>query len=102
MNVQPTPAPAAKRGEYGAQVWLNLGEQGNPENVKFPGLPHEAVIFSGFEENFVVIIPSKRLVVVRLGVTHNDSFKIEELVNGVVDLLPEKVNLAIGQNHLEP
>jgi CubicO group peptidase (beta-lactamase class C family) len=89
-----TPAPAAKKREYGALIWLNLGEEGNPENVQFPGLPHEAIIFSGFEENYVVIIPSKKLVVVRLGVTHNDSFKIEELVMGVVDLLPDANKLA--------
>jgi CubicO group peptidase (beta-lactamase class C family) len=89
-----TPAPAARLREYGAHIWLNLGEEDHPENVKFPGLPHESIIFNGFEENYVVIIPSRKLVVVRLGVTHNDSFKIEDLVNGIVDLLPEANNLA--------
>jgi CubicO group peptidase (beta-lactamase class C family) len=89
-----TPAPSALMREYGAQIWLNLGEKGNEENVKFPGLPHEAIIFSGFEDNFVVIIPSKNLVVVRLGVTHNDRFNIGDLVTGITDLLPGRDNLA--------
>lgn len=83
-----TPAPAAKRREYGAQIWLNLGEKDNPQNVLFPGLPNEAVIFSGFEENFVVIIPTRSLVVVRLGVTHNDNFSMPDLVNGIISGLP--------------
>lgn len=90
-----TPSGAATKREYGAQIWLNLGQEGHPDNVKFRGLPHEAIIFSGFEENFVVIIPSKRLVVVRLGVTHSDSFKMEELVTDIANLLPEANNLAV-------
>ena len=88
-----TPAVAAPRREYGAQIWLNLGEKGNPANAKFPGLPNESLIFSGFEDNFVVIVPSKDLVVVRLGVSHNDSFNIGDLVGGIVRLIPETSNL---------
>lgn len=88
-----TPAPAAPRREYGAQIWLNMGKQDNPNDVKFPGLPNEAIVFSGFEDNFVVIVPSKDLVVVRLGVTHNDAFDIAVLVNGIIDLLPKNDNL---------
>jgi len=89
-----TPVPASVRREYGAHVWLNLGEEGNPENVKHPGLPAEAVLFEGFEENFVVIIPSKELVVVRLGVTHNDNFNLANLVAGIVESLPDDDSLA--------
>ena len=84
-----TPAPAAPKQEYGAQIWLNLGEKGNPPNVEYPGLPHEAIIFDGFEKNFVVIIPSKQLVIVRLGVTHNRNFSLAKLVAGVLELLPD-------------
>lgn len=89
-----TPAPAALRREYGAQVWLNLGEDGNPGNVKFPGLPNEAIIFSGFEDNYVVIIPSRDLVIVRLGVSHHDTFDIGELVTHIMQALPAPNNLA--------
>lgn len=89
-----TPAPAAPRREYGAHIWLNRGEKTNPSNMKFPGLPQQSVIFSGFEDNFVVIVPSYNLVVVRLGVTHNGSSSIADLVNGIIRLLPEANNLA--------
>jgi CubicO group peptidase (beta-lactamase class C family) len=84
-----TPAPAATRREYGAQMWLNLGEEGNPDNCEYPGLPHDAIIFDGFEKNYVVIVPSKQLVVVRLGVTHNRNFSIGNLVGGMLKLLPD-------------
>jgi CubicO group peptidase (beta-lactamase class C family) len=80
-----TPAPAARKREYGAQWWLNAGDPNNPTDAKFPGLPAESIIADGFENQFVVIVPSKKLVVVRLGVTHNKNFKIAKLVNGVIE-----------------
>ena len=84
-----TPAPAALKREYGAQIWLNLGEPGHPENSKYPGLPADAFVFDGFEENSVVVVPSKELVVVRLGVTHNGNFHLDKLVNGIIAALPK-------------
>ncbi len=84
-----TPAPAAKMGEYGAQWWLNAGEKGNPAQRKYPDLPVEAMVADGFEHQHVVIIPSKKLVIVRLGVTHNNNFSLAHLVNGVLGGLPK-------------
>jgi CubicO group peptidase (beta-lactamase class C family) len=34
-----TPAPTAEKGDYGAQIWLNQGPQGNAEARPFPGFP---------------------------------------------------------------
>lgn len=84
-----TPAPPAPKQEYGAQIWLNYGSKNNPEEKEFPGLPNEAFLFEGFERNSVVIIPSKELVVVRLGVTHNKNFNHGNLINGVIAALPQ-------------
>ncbi|HEY3405644.1 MAG TPA: serine hydrolase [Ohtaekwangia sp.] len=84
-----TPAPAALNREYGAQIWLNRGNPNDSSHVEYPGLPNEAIIFDGFEKNFVVIIPSKNLVVARLGVTHNRNFSLADLVNGIVAALPK-------------
>jgi CubicO group peptidase (beta-lactamase class C family) len=92
-----TPAPGAAKREYGAHIWLNLGEKGNPENAKYPGLPREAILFEGFEENIVVILPSRNLVVVRLGVTHRN-FDIAALVTRIVDALPGEDTLAVARN----
>ena len=83
-----TPAPSAKMREYGAQWWLNTGEKGNPQHCKYPGLPAETMVADGFEHQYVAIIPSKKLVIVRLGITHNSNFNLAGLVNGVIRGLP--------------
>lgn len=80
-----TPAPAAKMKEYGAQWWLNAGAADDPVHCKYPGMPAEAVVADGFEGQSVVLIPSKKLVIVRLGVTHNKNFSLARLVSRVVD-----------------
>jgi CubicO group peptidase (beta-lactamase class C family) len=87
VNYTTTPAPAALDRQYGAQVWLNQGNPQDTAKVEYEGLPHEAIIFDGFERNFVVIVPSKKLVVVRLGVTHNKNFSLANLVNGAIEVL---------------
>ena len=47
------------------------------------------LVADGFEHQYVVIIPSRKLVVVRLGVTHNRNFSLVKLVNKVIAALPE-------------
>jgi CubicO group peptidase (beta-lactamase class C family) len=83
------PAPAAPNRKYGAQVWLNLGSTENASDRFVPGVPSDAYLFEGFEKNSVTIIPSQKLVVVRLGVTHNKSFQLSELVTRVMNALPK-------------
>lgn len=47
-------------------------------------------ILMDLKKNFVVIIPSLHLVVVRLGVTHNRNFSLANLVKGICELLPDQ------------
>ena len=82
-----TPAPAATMGEYGAQWWLNAGAKNNPEHRKYPKIPADAYWADGFEEQYVMVVPSEKLVVVRLGVSHN-GFDFEKLVTGIIEALP--------------
>lgn len=84
-----TPTHSAKMGEYGAQWWLNAGGPNHPENRKYPKIPADAYWADGFEEQYVVVIPSEKLVVARLGVSHN-GFDIEKLVTGIIEALPDK------------
>ena len=81
-----TPAPAAAMGRYGAHWWLNAGDPGNPSNRKYPDLPPDAYWADGFEEQYVMVIPSKKLVIVRLGVSHH-GFDIVGLTRGVMEAL---------------
>jgi CubicO group peptidase (beta-lactamase class C family) len=63
-----TPAPAANNGTYGAHFWLS-GEPG-PEQwpTLRPGI--EAFQMNGNAGQFVVLVPDRDLVVVRLGEMH--------------------------------
>ena len=67
-----TPAPASK-GEYGmGQVWLHGPEGGTPPGEdpdKGFALPDDAFWFLGHDGQSTAVIPSKKLVVVRLGLT---------------------------------
>ncbi len=84
-----TPAVPASIGQYGAQWWLNAGAADNAALRKYPDLPTDAYWADGFEEQYVMIIPSHKLVVVRLGISHH-GFDFSGLVNSVIKSLPPK------------
>jgi len=83
-----TPASAAEMGTYGAQWWLNHGEESNPNVRSYPSLPADAFSAEGFEEQYVMVIPSRKLVIVRLGVSHFGSH-FEALAHEIVDAIRE-------------
>lgn len=87
VSYSSTPASAAPIGEYGAQFWLNAGEKGNPLNSYHPGIPNDEYGAEGFEQQSIFIIPSQKLVLVRLGVSHH-GFDIEGLTNKIIKALP--------------
>lgn len=84
-----TPAPAAKRGEYGAQFWLNAGAKDNPANRSYPSLPTDTFLADGYEGQYVIIVPSKKLVVVRLGLSQKALPNMDKLVAQIIDALPK-------------
>jgi CubicO group peptidase (beta-lactamase class C family) len=79
-----TPAPAAKRGEYGAQFWLNAGEKGNPSNRMYPDAPTDLYWADGFEGQNVFVIPSKNLVIVKLGLSQGDYLDDNKFLAGII------------------
>ena len=62
-----TPAPAAPDGRYGAHWWLGIPRLFRSEDS--PELPADAFHLVGHEGQFVTVVPSADLVVVRLGLT---------------------------------
>jgi CubicO group peptidase (beta-lactamase class C family) len=62
-----TPAPASPGGAYGAHFWLRLPTLYAPSGEA--GLPRDAYHAVGHEGQLLSIIPSRRLVVVRLGLS---------------------------------
>jgi CubicO group peptidase (beta-lactamase class C family) len=69
MKYSTTPTSRSPKGMYGAQFWLNAGRPGDPKHRWMPGVPPDMYSMCGFEGQFVTMIPSKKLVVVRLGMT---------------------------------
>lgn len=82
-----TPAPAAGQGQYGAQIWLNHGAPGDSAVRPHPELPAEMYYLSGFEGQNVVVVPSRELVVVRMGLTRSAARPIWTLTRGILDAM---------------
>ncbi len=90
MKYSTTPTPLAPKGEYGAHYWLNAGKKGNPKNRTYPTLPTELYYLSGFNGQMVAVVPSLDLVIVRMGVTHDDSWPQEKFIGRVLDSMAKK------------
>lgn len=64
-----TPTAADPLGRYGAQWWLNAGPADRPEARPWPRLPRDVYRASGFEGQYLTVLPSHDLVLIRLGFT---------------------------------
>lgn len=85
-----TPTPRAPRQQYGAQFWLNAGDLENPEDRTFPSVPTDAFWLSGFEGQSVVVVPSRKAVIVRLGRSIGEgAFSLDEFLGEVLNALPQ-------------
>jgi len=85
-----TPTPQAPRGEYGALFWLNAGSPSQPGDRRWPRAPQDAYAALGFQEQKVIIIPSKKLVLVRFGATTDrKSWNSDEFIANVLAALPD-------------
>ena len=80
-----TPTPGAPNGEYGAFFYLNAGNPENPGERRYPGSPREVYECSGFQEQKVIMIPSKKLVLVRFGATtHRPAWDNDQFIQNVL------------------
>lgn len=75
-----TPAENSLDKKYGAHFWLNAGGF-------YPDVPRDMYSCNGYNGQFVYIIPSKDMVVVRLGLTDGEEYDkngvLKHLVNAV-------------------
>jgi len=85
-----TPTPTASRGQYGVLWWLNAGSPDNAEQRRWPDVPQDAFAAEGYLGQFVIVLPSKKLVLVRFGATVDFSaWSNNEFVKNIVEILPE-------------
>ena len=84
-----TRAPAENNGTYGAHFWINhppVGDQFPP----LPGAPESTFMMSGNGGQYVVLAPSKDLIVVRLGEMLELSWdQLGPRMGEVVELFPD-------------
>jgi CubicO group peptidase (beta-lactamase class C family) len=71
--------------DYGAGFWTNRGEHEDAADRIRAGMPADAFYGSGNLGQRVVVIPSARLAVVRLGLTHSPGFDMRGLLRLISD-----------------
>jgi len=64
-------------GEYGGHFWLNAGGI-------YPDVPKDLFSANGFQGQRVFIIPSKDLVIVRMGLAENPTFDFNEFLKEII------------------
>jgi CubicO group peptidase (beta-lactamase class C family) len=64
-------------GVYGAQFWLNRGG-------KYPNAPKDMFSCDGYQGQMMFIIPSKNLVIVRMGLTEAPDFNFDNLLKEIL------------------
>ncbi len=85
-----TATPGAPIGEYGAHFWTNAGAPDDPTNRRFPNVPTDAFQASGFQGQAVLVVPSRDVVIVRLGMTHERAaWDLDTFASEVLAALPE-------------
>jgi len=76
VNYTATPTNGSN-GEYGAHFWLNAGGV-------YPNAPKDIFSCNGYQGQRVFIIPSKDMVIVRMGLTENSSFNFDLFINSIL------------------
>lgn len=87
-----TPSSGTDRGQYGAQFWLNAGAKDDPSNRYYPDAPTDLYWADGFEGQNVFIIPSKKLVIVKMSLSQGDYLDdnkfLKEIIEAVEPMSP--------------
>lgn len=67
-------------GRYGAQFWLNAGGH-------FPDAPKDMYSCNGFQGQYVFIIPSRDLVIVRTGLIKEPKFDVNGMIRDIISCI---------------
>jgi CubicO group peptidase (beta-lactamase class C family) len=80
-----TPPSSNKLKNYGYQFWLNGINSHDSTKLEFPDVPSDMFYCDGFADQGIFIIPSKKLVIVRLGLTLDKSFDANAFLKSIID-----------------
>ena len=76
-----TSAASGSEGTYGAFFWLNKS------GSDYPDVPRDMFCCSGHDGQYIYIIPSKELVIVRTGFSKKGEFDQNEFIAGILDAI---------------
>lgn len=77
-----TTEAAGSNGKYGASFWLNKS------GVDHPDVPRDMYCCRGHDGQYIFIIPSKELVIVRTGYSKKGEFDENEFIAAIIEALP--------------
>lgn len=77
VNYSSTLTPGSD-GKYGAHFWLNKG------GSRMPDVSEDVIIMSGFQGQRVFIMPTHKIVIVRLGLDQEEKFNFNAFVKDIV------------------
>ncbi|UCC53896.1 MAG: serine hydrolase, partial [Anaerolineaceae bacterium] len=85
-----TPTPNAPLGQYGAQWWLNACSEANEAECRWPELPSDIFWADGHDGQFIIIVPSYDMVLVRLGFTlDEEAWDLGAFISDMLLVVPE-------------
>jgi CubicO group peptidase (beta-lactamase class C family) len=67
-------------GIYGGHFWLNSGDE-------YPDVPKDMYSCNGYQGQYVFIIPSKNLVIVRTGLAKNNGFVVNDFLKHILEAI---------------
>ena len=77
------PDKSTNERAYGYQFWLNQGD----DTLRWPGLPGDAYAMQGNRAQVVMVVPSRRTVLVRLGWAAS-TYDLNDRFSNLLNLLP--------------
>jgi CubicO group peptidase (beta-lactamase class C family) len=78
------PATSDTLHHYGYQFWLNGYNNADPAHRLFPDVPADLYFADGYGGQNIYIIPSKKLIVVRLGVRGiDDNLFLKQVIQAI-------------------
>jgi len=85
MRWATTPTPTDANAEYGAGFWLNRDPVEPGRARAYPRLPADFFYANGHQGQMIGMLPSRRLVVVRLGMTWGSEWGREDFLSELLE-----------------
>jgi CubicO group peptidase (beta-lactamase class C family) len=86
VNQSVQPFTADKYHQYGYQFWLNGEDEKHPAQKIYPGGADDLYFADGVAGQRILIIPSKKMVIVRMGFVKED---VDSLIKAVLTCIPK-------------